>query len=102
MKSIACDSALKKCVDTFNKTNTMAHEEKKAGQTLFIHLYGTKAEKLTLYTLPSTQFHKAVKKNTPTQEFLPPTSASAVQCLFRIYHEIQQWLGNKLKPEKCG
>jgi hypothetical protein len=30
---------------------------------------------------------------------LPPTSASAQQHLFRVYYQVQVWLGNKLTPE---
>lgn len=48
MKLIACDNVLKECVDTFNRTNATADDVKKAGKFLFLHLYGSKAEKLTL------------------------------------------------------
>jgi hypothetical protein len=33
---------------------------------------------------------------------LPPISASAQQHLFRVYYQVQVWLGNKLDPEDWG
>jgi hypothetical protein len=33
---------------------------------------------------------------------LPPISASAQQHLFRVYYQVQVWLGNKLDPEEWG
>lgn len=33
---------------------------------------------------------------------LPPTSAAAQQHLFRVYYQVQVWLGNKMNPEDWG
>ena len=33
---------------------------------------------------------------------LPPTSASAHQHLYRVYYQVQTWLGNQLNPEDWG
>jgi hypothetical protein len=33
---------------------------------------------------------------------LPPTSASANEHSFRVYHQVQQWLGVELPPTKWG
>lgn len=35
MRSIANERNLKECADTFNRTNAMANEDKKAGETKF-------------------------------------------------------------------
>lgn len=48
MKLRASGNALKQCVETFNRTSAMADEVKKADETLFLHLYETKAENVTL------------------------------------------------------
>lgn len=45
MKLTANDSTLKEFVDTPNRRNAPSNELKKAGETLFLHFYGTKAEK---------------------------------------------------------
>lgn len=102
MKIISNNSTLKECVDTFNSPNTTASNVKKSGETMFLHLYGAKAESLTLDALRFTQFQKSLNRNTPKLESLPPTSDSAAQHSYRVYHQIQQWLGNKLEPEKWG
>lgn len=33
---------------------------------------------------------------------LPPTSASAIQHLYRVYYQVQTWLGYQLNPEDWG
>lgn len=48
MKSIAIDGTVKEYIDTFNRTNAMVVEGKNVGETLFLHLYETKAEKSLL------------------------------------------------------
>lgn len=33
---------------------------------------------------------------------LPPTKGSAKYHSFRVYHQVQEWLGNQLPPEMWG
>lgn len=48
-----------------------------------------------------TQVIKATRLNRPVQlSSLPPTSAAAQQHIFRVYFQIQTWLGTDLQPEK--
>lgn len=53
MKSIATNSALNECVDTFKR---MADEVKKSRETLFLYLYWTKTKNFIFYVLGYTQF----------------------------------------------
>lgn len=56
MKSIATNSALNECVDTFKRMNATADEVKKSRETLFLYLYWTKTKKFIFYVLGYTQF----------------------------------------------
>ncbi|GBP43449.1 hypothetical protein EVAR_16023_1 [Eumeta japonica] len=53
------------------------------------------------------QFAKAVTKSTFNLSSLPPTQDTARFHTFRVYHQVQSWLGNYNDPEdwgwkKCG
>ena len=46
--------------------------------------------------------HRHTAKNKLQANFelatLPPTSVAAAQHSFRVYHQVQMWLGNDLDP----
>ena len=51
-------------------------------------------------------YNRDIAKTKLTSTFklatLPPTSSAARQHLLRVYHQVQQWLGNELDPLKWG
>lgn len=48
-------------------------------------------------------FVKNTRNNKRVQlSCLPPTSASTYQHLFRVFYQVQVWLGNDLNPEDWG
>lgn len=70
-------SDLKECVASFNRTCATDDEVKKAVETMFLHLYGSRAENLTLGALHYIQYRKSLKRNAPKCKSLPSTSANA-------------------------
>lgn len=56
MKSKVTGSAFREYVATFNETNATSDGVKKVDETLFLHLYETKEEKLTLDAFHYTMF----------------------------------------------
>lgn len=73
-------------------------------------LYSNKAEKdllskkdnFTLNDLRYLHFSKAKVKSNFAFESLPPTEGAAQQHAFRVYYQLQLWLGNSLNPKQWG
>lgn len=93
---------LQECADIFNKINATANEVQQAGEKVFLSMYGAKDDNTSLDEYRYAIFQKSLKKKVAKLEALPPTSASALQHSLRAYHQIQQWRGNRLKPEDWG
>ena len=75
----------------------------KAGERLFLSLYGATSYNISLDNQRYILFQKSLKNIAPKLESLPPTSASAAQHSFRTYYQVQVWCGNKeLAPEQWG
>ncbi|GBP26029.1 hypothetical protein EVAR_20043_1 [Eumeta japonica] len=77
------------------------------GERFFISLYGGNKDDNSLDSLRYKQFAKAVTKSTFNLSSLPPTQDTARFHTFRVYHQVQSWLGNYNDPEdwgwkKCG
>lgn len=47
-------------------------------------------------------FGKVTDKTAIHPRTLPPTSSSAMFHSFRVYHQVQEWMGNSLPPEEWG
>ena len=72
------------------------------GKKLIANLYSTKSEKGHLHELRFANFKKSTVRSSFKLETLPPTESAAVQHCFRVYHQLQQWLGNKKEATKWG
>jgi len=47
-------------------------------------------------------FAKNVSNNKNVLLGLPPSEAAAREHSFRVYHQVQAWLGNQKSPEEWG
>ena len=77
---------------------------KKAGERLISIILNIPLAVETLDDERLRLFHTMVVKNSKVIECssLPPTSSAAEQHSFRVYHQIQTWLGNELNPTEWG
>lgn len=53
------------------------------------------------------RFRKFVTKTSRVEKqvqvcSLPPTYAAAIYHIYRVYHQVQQWIGNNLEPKDWG
>lgn len=93
---------LVKLASVFYKQNANCDEIAQAAFELIKSLYSSKAEKklleksssFTLNDLRFLHFSKAKLKTKFALETLPPTEGAAMQHAFRVYYQIQKWLGN--------
>ena len=93
-------------VKIFNDFHSTAEEIAEAGEKLTLNLYkSSKDIKFqSLDELRYSSFKKSV--NIKNQEVLlsslPPTSAANRQHSYRVFYQIQTWLGRDLEPTKWG
>ena len=77
-----------------------------AGEEFLLALYGVTSTTLSLNTHRHHCFMKAVATcpiHTQMQlATLPPTSAAAREHSWRVYHQVQSWLGNDPLPSDWG
>lgn len=86
----------------FYQKNASSEEIASSAYHLIIGMYSDKSEKkiidkspnFTLNDLRFMQFSKAKIKSKFSLESLPPTEGAAKQHAFRVYYQLQQWLGN--------
>lgn len=72
------------------------------GERFFISLYGGKKDDNSLDSLRYKRFAKSVTKNTFNLSSLLPTQDAARFHSFRVYNQVQSWLGNYNDPEDWG
>lgn len=64
-------------------------------------MYGAPKYEVNIDKIRYTQFIKATGFNRPVKlSFLPPTSESARQHIYRVYYQVQIWLWKNLQPEE--
>lgn len=79
------------------------HEEvQKSGETLFLYLYGDKTGRNSLNEYRCNVFKQSLKKNKAKLEALPPTKDADKYHSFRVYQQVQSWLGNNKSPSEWG
>jgi len=88
----------------FNNPQLDPQMDTEIGKVFLKHLFGGKQTN-SLDDLRYIRYNKEVTK-TLSSKFnlatLPPTSAAASQHSFRVYLQVQQWLGNNLDPTEWG
>lgn len=72
------------------------------GERFFIALYGGDKKDATLDDLRYKRFAKSVTRNHFNLCSLPPTQDSARMHTYRVYHQVQTWLGRYNDPEEWG
>lgn len=76
------------------------------GEYFLLALYGAQKSMKSLNDLRFSKFHNITARQTLNKNFelatLPPTTDGAAQHSLRVYHQIQEWLGNSLSPISWG
>lgn len=82
---------------------TSSHDEVwQAGHKCILRWYGATAKEKSLNFYRYQSFVKSVANVKPDISSLPPTEDAAKEHFFRVYYQVQLWLGNELLPELWG
>lgn len=73
-----------------------------SGEKMFLAVYRAPSSQTDLNSHRYSVFLKSSTKLKPDLSSLPPTKGSAKYHSFRVYHQVQEWLGNQLPPEMWG
>lgn len=73
-----------------------------AGEKMFLEVYRAPCTQSEINRYRFTVFLKSCTKPKPDLSSLPPTKGSAKYHAYRVYHQVQEWLGNQLPPEMWG
>ena len=95
---------LRKYAAVFNSESATHELVAEAGEKLLIFLYGgTKQDKdLNLFRFKCFRKGTVRCKKQVKLERLPPTAAASKQHFLRVYHQVQFWQSNPLRPEQWG
>lgn len=103
-----CFNLFKKHEDLLDIANVFSNSEStheavaEACNRYFLRLYGASSTETSLNFYRYKLFTKLMCKVKPDISTLPPTEGAARQHAYRVYHQIQLWLGNQLPPELWG
>lgn len=86
------------------KNQNLPHETVFAnGETVLLSIYKLPENITTLQAARSWTFNHLSRNRTAIKlECLPPTAEAARQHFYRVYLQVQNWLGNELSPEEWG
>jgi hypothetical protein len=91
------------CAEVFQNSNSTPQAVITNEIRFLLSVYGTSKKLTCINKFRYLSFVKNTRNKRRVQlACLPPTSASAEQHLFRVYYQVQVWLGNKLDPEDWG
>ena len=91
------------CAEVFTKIDSSPHDIVTNGIRFLLAMYGAPKKIDSIDKYRYLRFVKSAWNNKTVQlSCLPPTSASAFQHLYRVYYQVQVWLGNELDPEEWG
>ncbi|KYN15191.1 hypothetical protein ALC57_12601 [Trachymyrmex cornetzi] len=89
--------------EVFTKIDSSPHDIVTNGIRFLLAMYGAPKKIDSIDKYRYLRFVKSAwNKKTVQLSSLPPTSASAFQHLYRVYYQVQVWLGNELDPEEWG
>ena len=104
LKILQHNKELRDGVKIFNQKDASKQTIKDAGERFILKLYGSNSKSLN--QLRYFMYNRIVAKKDLNTSFqlasLPPTSATAEQHSYRVYLQIQEWLGNSLDPRNWG
>lgn len=87
----------------FQKQSATKDEIAAAGERAMILIYkGGETDSLNDLRLKRFYAKVTESKTAIHPHNLPPTSSSAMFHSFRVYHQVQEWMGNSLPPEEWG
>jgi len=87
----------------FNNSDTSRETISLNGIKFFLAVYGASVKETSINNHRYSCFTKSVGKGKPVKlNLLPPTFEAAQQHIFRVYYQIQKWLGNELNPLDWG
>ncbi|KMQ87920.1 hypothetical protein RF55_12673 [Lasius niger] len=73
------------------------------GLRFLLAIYNAPVNKDSIDAHRNLCFAKSTRNNKPVKlASLPPTASAAQQYLYRVYYQVQKWLGNELNPEDWG
>lgn len=91
------------CAEVFKESTSTPQAVITNGIRFLLSVYGAPKKIKCLDKFRYLSFVKNTHNKKRVQlACLPPTSAAAHQHLFRVYYQVQVWLGNKLNPEDWG
>lgn len=99
--TIVKQTTLKDIATTFYDSS-LTHDAVSVAGEMFLAIYGAASTEGELNRHRYSTLVKSTKKLTPDLASLPPTKGSAKQYSFRVYLQVQEWLGNTLSPEHWG
>ncbi|KAK5649618.1 hypothetical protein RI129_000647 [Pyrocoelia pectoralis] len=73
-----------------------------AGERFFIALYGGNKTELSIDSLRNKNFGKLARNTKLNLAILPPTQDAVRYHSFRVYYQVQSWLGFHHDPEEWG
>lgn len=87
----------------YNVPNASQSDIKNVGLKIISCLYGgIRSIGIDLNDLRCLCFKKESAKKNFNLTMLPPTESAAAQHCYRVYYQVQQWLGNELNPKEWG
>lgn len=103
MKLLQKNADLCSAARTFLLEDAEVDELVESGCTIIGAMYGNKLNSISLNKLRFLLYKKKCLKSTTFKlESLPPTIAAAKEHIFRVYLQVQQWLGNELSATDWG
>lgn len=87
----------------FLEENCLPNILRDNGIRIFSTIYNAPQVEYNIDKYRYTQFikNKNTRLNRPMQlSSLPPTSAAAQQHIYRVYYQVQTWLGRDVQPEE--
>lgn len=94
---------LRAAAQIFNHSDASRESVSSDGIRIFLAVYGAPVNQDDLGEYRYQCFMKAVGRNKSVQlSMLPPTVDAAKEHLYRVYYQVQKWLGNELNPQDWG
>lgn len=95
---------LQRCAESFTQKNSSHEEITDSGIKYILALYGAQPSESSIDQHRYFSFVKSTNNNRAVKlESLPPTWSAAQQHVYRVYFQVQKWLGNNdLTPETWG
>lgn len=96
-----CD--LNNSAEIFQQENCSRDVIVNAGIHFLLAMYGASTSEHSIDNYRYCSFAKLTKQSTAVKfSLLPPTSSAAQQHIYRVYYQIQTWLGREIDPEQWG